>query len=240
MSVGPAPGSGAAAWGPPPHPLPTLRAGGFTAASDAGAWEPEPEPGTPLRRLWLVSLVGRREAVLALWARLIKGETLALAEAELGPARACRLARPDVAGTWKLYQAPLPAAGGFQAVLVPEAALHGAERPDFLLLPRRPSETAALYYRFLNRRVDLPLHPSWAGWLWDRARSDGEAEPLEAWGLEAYRCRSEPVRLAADVAAALRRGTLPIPEPTGRAEPRPVPTEADRPTEARPVGGARP
>jgi hypothetical protein len=240
MSGGLATEGGAAAWGPSPEPLPTLRAGGFAAASDAGAWEPDPAPGVPTRRLWLVSLVGRREAVLALWARLIKGETLALAESELGPARACRLAGPDVAGTWKLYQAPLPAAGGSQAVLVPEVALHGAERPDFLLLPRRPAEAAALYYRFLNRRVGVPLHPSWAAWLWDRARSDGEAETLEAWGLAAYRCRSEPARLAADVAVALRRGTLPIPEPTGQAEPRPAVTQVDRTTAARPVGGTRP
>ena len=86
---------------------------------------------------------------------------------------------PEVAHRGSVALRRLPT-GGFQAVLVPEVALHGAERPDFLLLPRRPAEVAALYYRFLNRRVDVPLHPSWAVWLWDRARSDGEAEQARA------------------------------------------------------------
>src|SRR5438046_2712535 len=79
-------------------------------------------------------------------------------------------------------------AAGYHGLVVPEAAQVGADRADFLIFPRALDEAPALHYRFLTRRQDLPLHPAWAGWLWERARRRGEAMPLESRGLLAYRC----------------------------------------------------
>jgi hypothetical protein len=61
-----------------PAPLPTLHAAGFGASVDAYAWEPDPDPDAGRMRLWFVSLLGSQEAVKALWARLVKGETATL------------------------------------------------------------------------------------------------------------------------------------------------------------------
>ncbi len=68
----------------------------------------------------------------------------------------------------------------------------------------REIEAAALNYRFLNRRVDLPLHPSWAGWLWERGLDANEIEALESLGVHAYRCRPDPSALQEDVSQAVR------------------------------------
>jgi hypothetical protein len=185
--------------------LPVLQAAGFGASVDAVAWELQSEADTHHLCLWFLSLLGPQQSVKALWARLVKGEVASLSFEDLGSACFCALA-PEGPRSWRFFGASLPAAAGYHGVLVPEKALYGAESSDFLLLPREGA--ALLHYRFLNRRLDLPLHPSWADWLWQRALDAGEAIPLEAQGIEAYRCAPNSDALAVDLSAAIRARTL--------------------------------
>jgi len=168
-------------------PLPVLQAAGFSASVDAFAWEPDIDPAARRMRLWFVSLLGPQEAVKALWARLIAGEVAILSLPEPAGARFCSLA-PEGPRGWQFFTASLRAVAGYHGILVPHAAQYTAERPDFLIVPRHTDEAAGLHYRFLKRRLDLPLHPAWADWLWDRACGTGEAVALESRGLLAYRC----------------------------------------------------
>lgn len=191
-----------------PASLPILQAGGFGASVDALTWEPDPAASPPRMRLWFVSLLGSQQAVKALWVRLVKGETGTLTIDDIG-VRFCSLA-PEGARAWRFFRASLPASGGYHGLLVPEVALFTAERPDFLLLKRPEDDAAQLHYRFLNRRVALPLHPSWADWLWNRALRSGEARALESQGLDAYRCVPDEAALASDLVAEIGRGTLGI------------------------------
>jgi len=199
-----------------PAPLPVLQAGGFGASVDIFAWEPDPVANPQRMRLWLVSLLGSRQAVKALWAQLIKGETATLSPAS-GSARFCALA-PEGARSWRFFRASLPAASAYHVVVVPEMALYAAERSDFLLLRRPDDDAALLHYRFLNRRAMLPLHPTWADWLWKRALRTGEARALESRGLEAYRCVPDEAALAVDLTAAIRQGAVGLAdEPVGHS-----------------------
>lgn len=75
-----------------------------------------------------------------------------------------------------------------------------------------------VHYRFLNRRVNLPLHPSWAEWLWERGFASGEAEALHSVGIHAYRCRPDATQIEEDVGAAVRRGRLTVPDGDELAE----------------------
>lgn len=77
---------------PESAPLPVLQAGGFNASVDALAWEPDPDPAQHRMRLWFLSLLGAREAVRALWARLVKGETALVSAEALGGTQFCALA----------------------------------------------------------------------------------------------------------------------------------------------------
>ena len=92
------------------------------------------------------------------------------------------------------------------------------ERQDFLLLARAEDEAPALHYRFLNRRIDLPLHPSWAEWLWDRGFTSEETEALNSAGIQAYRCRPSVRQLEEDIAEAVKRGRLTVPDEQDLAE----------------------
>jgi hypothetical protein len=198
-----------------PHPqvaqqheaLPTIEAAGFGASVDAYVWECDPDPAVQRMRLWCLSLLGQQQAVKALWARLVRGEIATLRNSVSGQVRFCALA-PEGPRQWRLFTATLPASAGYQAVLIPEAARYTGERADFLLLPRWDAEAAELHYRFLNCRADLPLYPAWAAWLWERALRTGEALPLEAHGLLAFRCVPSPRALAADLSQAVRAGQL--------------------------------
>ncbi len=187
--------------------LPVLGAGGFSATVDAFAWEPDPDPAARQMRLWAISLLGPQQAVKALWARLVKGELATLSFEDRGETRFCALA-PEGPRGWRFFSASLPAAAGYQGVLVPETALYGSDRKEFVLLPRAGEEAASLHYRFMNRRLDLPLHPRWATWLWQRALQAGEAVPLESRGLGAYRCAPNPEALADELSAAVGHGVL--------------------------------
>ena len=75
------------------------------------------------------------------------------------------------------------------------------EKDSFLLLSQSEEEAPALHHRFLDKRSPLPLHGSWAGWLWERGIAKEEIVPLQSVGVSAYRCspkakklRERPVR----------------------------------------------
>jgi hypothetical protein len=187
----------------------TIRAAGFTATVDACAQDGG--------QLWFLSLLGSQQAVRALWARLVKGETAYMSQDELTGGYPCWLAR-EAWGTWRFYGGRLPSGSAYHGMLVPEMAAYLCERPDFLLLARSEEEAPALHYRFLNRRVDLPLHPSWAAWLWERGVHVGEVEALESLGVHAYRCRPEPAALQEDISDAVRLRALAIPVDQDLAE----------------------
>jgi hypothetical protein len=190
--------------------LHAIRAAGFSAAVDAFAQDGE--------QLWFISMLGSQQSVRALWARLVKGETAYLSADDLGSGTSeCWLAR-EAWGTWRFHGARLPASASYHGMLVPDLAAYACERSDFLLLTRSEDEAAALHYRFLNRRVDLPLHPSWAEWLWDRGLASSETEALHSVGIRAYRCRPDVAKLEEDISAAVKRGRLTVPDENELAE----------------------
>jgi hypothetical protein len=207
-----------------PADLPRLQAGGFGATVEAYALDGD--PGCPGQaRLWLVSLLASRQAVEAIWAALVTGKTALLSTRALGPARPCALA-PEGPRGWPSPIVKLRESALAHGLIHPRSAHYAHDRADFLLVPRldpRGAESvdplvaarawAALttqHFRFLNRRVDTPLHPAWATWLWERAVRRGEAAELDSYGLAAYRCAPDVAALTADVQAGIRAGDLPV------------------------------
>lgn len=183
-------------------PTTHIRCDGFSAAADAFALDE--------RHLWFVSLIGHQQSVRALWARLLKGEAAILSDDALMGGRYCELA-PEARGACHLHATRLPSTGATHALLVPDAALYPSDRRDFLLLAREQDDPAALHYRFLARRVDLPLHHLWSKWLWDRGLSTGEVRPLDASGVRAWRCLPDPEALQEALGRALRGHRVPLP-----------------------------
>ena len=79
------------------------------------------------------------------------------------------------------------------------------------MLAQSEEEAPALHHRFLDRRSPLPLHGSWADWLWERGIDSGEIVHLQSVGVSAYRCSPKADNLREDLSYAVASGSLTLP-----------------------------
>ena len=201
-----------------PDDLYTISANGFSATADAFARDPDSEG------LWFLSMVGAQSALKAIWAALLKrppesAHLLAGADglALSGGFHRCEVPHETV-GTWTTKIARLPMSGGYHGMVYTRMAEYAFERDTFLLLAPGEAEAPALHHRFLDRRSALPLHRSWAEWLWRRGLAEGEISRLQSAGIAAWRCAPDAESLRDDLAAAVAAGTLTLPRETASNE----------------------
>ena len=196
---------------PQPEELYTINAGGFSATADAFARDPDS------CGLWFLSMLGSQTAVKAIWAALLKqppdlahiirgADGMALS----GGYQRCVVPRETV-GTWTTKVTRLPVSGGWHALVYTTLAEFGSDHDNFLLLARSAEEAPALHHRFLDRRSPLPLHRSWAEWLWERGLQKEEIVPLQSVGVAAYRCNPNGEQLRNDLSEAVASGRLTLP-----------------------------
>ena len=194
-----------------PEDLFTISAGGFSATVDAFARDERTEG------LWFVSMVGSQTALKAIWASLLKQppDTAYIIRGADGMAlhggyERCIIPY-DTIGTWTTKIACLPVTGGWQALVYTKTAEFGYEKDSFLLLAQSREEAPALHHRFLDKCSPLPLHGSWADWLWERGLNEEEIVPLQSVGVSAYRCSPKAQKLREDLSDAVASGRLTLP-----------------------------
>ena len=162
-------------------------------------------------------MVGSQTALKAIWASLLKqppdvahliqgADGMALS----GSYQRCGIPYGTV-GTWTTKIAKLPVSGGWHALVYTKMAQYASEHDTFLLLAQTEDEAPRLHYRFLDKRSPLPLHPSWADWLWRRGLQKEEITQLQSAGVVAYRCNPNPESLKEDLSEAVASGTLTLP-----------------------------
>ncbi len=192
--------------------LHTISAGGYSATVDAFARDESAEG------LWFVSMLGSQTALKAIWASLLKqppdiahlirgADGMALS----GGYQRCHIPF-DTIGTWTARIAKLPVSGDWHALVYTRTAEFAFERDSFLLLSRTKEDVPTLHHRFVDRRSPLPLHGSWADWLWRRGLDCGEIIPLQSVGVLAYRCSPKSEKLREDLSYAVASGGLALPE----------------------------
>ena len=116
----------------------------------------------------LLSLVGSREAVKAIWARLMKGETTVLHnEVRTYSVRM----NPRDGG--KLLTERLPS-GAFHGLLLSKTVLRGE-----LVICEHEEDLPECFYTLLSRQLRLPLHNSWKTWLWEHALAEEMVKKLK-------------------------------------------------------------
>ena len=171
-------------------------------------------------------MVGAQSALKAIWAALLKrppesAHLLAGADglALSGGFHRCEVPHETV-GTWTTKIARLPMSGGYHGMVYTRMGEYAFERDTFLLLAPGEDEAPALHHRFLDRRSPLPLHRSWAEWLWRRGLAEGEISRLQSAGIAAWRCTPDAEALREDLAHAVAAGTLTLPrEPATNERP---------------------
>ena len=123
----------------------------------------------------LVSLVGTREAVKAVWARLMKGEA-----AFLYTGSETRPVRIETLNAAKLLTERLPS-GAFHGLLLSHKVLSGE-----LVLCETEAELPTRFFHLLTQALNLPLHDAWKDWLWAHTLSIGALSELTSQRLHAY------------------------------------------------------
>ena len=189
----------------------TISAGGFSATVDAFARDEKTDG------LWFVSMVGSQTALKAIWASLLKQppDTAHLIRGAEGVAlsggyQRCMVPYETV-GSWTTKIARLPVSGGWHALVYSRQAEFSYEKDSFLLLAQGEENAPSLHHRFLDKRTPLPLHSSWADWLWERGIDNGEIVPLQCVGVSAYRCSPKAKDLREDLSKAVASGRLTLP-----------------------------
>ena len=194
-----------------PEDLYTISAGGFSATVDAFARDDGSDG------LWFLSMVGSQTALKAISASLLKQppEPAHVIRGADGTALSGSYQRcvvpPETIGTWTTKIARLPVSGGWHALVYTKTAEFAYEKDSFLLLAQSGEDAPALHHRFLDRRSPLPLHGSWARWLWERGIDKEEIVPLQSVGISAYRCSHRANELREDLSDAVASGWLTLP-----------------------------
>ena len=193
-------------------PLWTASAGGLSVTVDAFAITLGEE--VQADNIWFLSMVGAQAALRAVWASLLntppKPIYLTPGSASLSlEDRYHRCLIPGMTqGTWKVRMVKMANGVGHHAMVYTQMSEYTHDNEIFVLLARDGENEQEAHHRFLDRRVSMPMHPSWAEWLWDRGLQKEEIIPMECTGIRAWLCMPNPPKLEADVGQAVRQNLI--------------------------------
>lgn len=173
--------------------VPSIRIKGFRCAVEEAVFSNGKEGYAHV-----LSLVGSREAVKAVWARLMKGEAAYL---DTGPQ--VKTVRMNTYEGGKLLTERLPS-GAFHGLLLSQVVLRGE-----LALCEREEDLPARFFHLLTQKLRLPLHRDWRGWLWEHALRTGMVKQLASQRLHAYEVNLSIYNLEVAVRQALLADELP-------------------------------
>jgi hypothetical protein len=83
--------------------------------------------------------------------------------------------------SYAVYYQRLPS-GLYQGVVLHKISLPGNNEPKdvFLVLSQSTSMAQELFFKHLEKRMEIPLDPLWSGWLWRTFSEKGWLIPLES------------------------------------------------------------
>jgi len=148
--------------------LPVINSGGISAYCSDLIVDEE-------RDVYFLSVAGYQTAVKGIIANVLE---YGLVSVEMG-GEDKYLSRSS--HSYSVHYQRLPS-GLYQAVILPRIALPGNNKPKdmFLVLSRHTSAAHELFFKHLEERTEIPLHPSWSGWLWGIFLDKGWLTPLDS------------------------------------------------------------
>ena len=194
--------------------LRTISAGGFSAVCDAYAVNPLNEG------IYFISMIGPQTSVKAIWSKLLNSPPSPAFISKGVPGLSAiedftRYVIPQhIIGSCTTKISKLPNKNGWHAMVYTKNAEYTNPNDSFLLIARNEEEAPKLHYRFLDKRVTVPIHESWALWLWERGLENSEIIPLECLKIVAYWCEPKVSKLREDLTLAIQNGEISLDEPS--------------------------
>ncbi len=182
---------------PDPEPIPKMSFGGFSVYVEAyvlGGY-----------KVYYASLFGSLGAVKAISAALVAGKSVSLHV----PGEFKRTVSKQFGRKYRMVSKRLPSRALNTVVLVDYMFL-SHERRFCFLVHDSDNPVVDRFYSQLVYRTEVPLHSSWAQWLWDEFCQKSWAGPLKCFRIQSYFIRFTDNKLS----ELLKRGvqTKQIPE----------------------------
>ena len=182
----------------------TISGRGFSATCDAFAVEPKQET------IWFASMIGSRQALTAISANLMASPAQRVFINSDDPEEGYRAFLPANQGqkNWTQRVQRLPNTRIYHGMTYSQTAEYHGMDDQFVLISPSPEEAPGLYYRFLDHRLTIPLHPGWSQWLWKTGQQEEEVIPLESHGVHASYCIVDQAAVQERISNAIRSGDL--------------------------------
>ena len=120
--------------------------------------------------------------------------------------------RDHRSGKWTYRAAKLPLTRAWHILAYSVRAEYDRDDPNFLLVGKPEEDKAAQHHlQFLNRRISLPLDPTWADWLWERGLNNSEITKLHSVGVHAWKCQPNERALRGEITEAISQGEITAP-----------------------------
>jgi hypothetical protein len=148
--------------------LPVINSGGITAYCSDLIVNADMET-------YFLSVAGYQTAVKGIIANVLEYGSVAvrIGDEYVYPVRSTE--------TYSVHYQKLPS-GLFQGAILPKIALPGNEESNdvFLILAEDNSLAESLFFKHLEEKTEVPLHPAWSCWLWRTFSEKGWLTPLES------------------------------------------------------------
>ena len=148
--------------------LPTINSGGISAYCSGLIANADMET-------YFLSVAGYQTAVKGIIANVLEYGSVAVKinDEYVYPVRSTE--------TYCVHYQKLPS-GLFQGAILPKIALPGNEESNdvFLILAENNSLAEDLFFKHLEEKTEVPLHPAWSHWLWRTFSEKDWLTPLQA------------------------------------------------------------
>ena len=197
--------------------LQIVAAKNFTAAADAYAVDTDPNPHS-ISGLWFISLLGAQSAVKAISAAILKGPGDTIHVTPIGEdgepeyAKSLFTTRKQNSGPWTRRILQLPGTRAWHCLAYPTMAEQPSDDGRMLIIGRKDgkehADEAEIHLRKLNQAVNIPIHSSWARWIWQRGEELDEIKRLEGAGINAWLSQPQEELLKEEISQAVAAGEL--------------------------------
>lgn len=166
--------------------------------------------------LLFVSMLGTQAAARAITANIMVNPLKNLYLQELDPESDHGLPQGNIitlqrasTAPWRRRHRQLPLSRAWHTILWDRRIEPDFPTKDFILVnTKNEHQAAAQHLVYLQRRLKIPFHSSWAEWAWTRALETDEAVPLAATNVFAWHCLPNPDSIRGDITEAIKTGLL--------------------------------
>jgi len=179
-----------------PESIPILSFGGFTAYVEAYVFAGY--------KLYYASLFGSLGAVKAISAALVAGKSVSLHV----PGEFKKTISKQFGRKYRMISKRLPSRALNTVVIIDHMILSHERRFCFLTQGSKNS-IVNQFFSQLVYRTEVPLHSSWAKWIWDEFCRQGYSGPLRCFRIESYFVRFTDNKLSELLKRGIQTGQIP-------------------------------